>query len=245
MIKEALQYIVGLKEPVIQEINGDVYSDKPLNRIDTYYPKATALCMSNLSSLIAYLKSAPDDLPDKMIIQVVSPAEVRLYSGLDDLRDRENLVVVNAQIPRFDYERFIDHEAFCIAVQAKFVNDPDTDKALLLKFAGTVESGTVAQYGDDGVSQKATVKTGIASKADAVVPNPVTLRPFRTFPEVTQPVSSFIFRMKESGGISCALFEADGGAWKNEAMNNIRDYLEKTLHDTLAPEDFERITFIS
>lgn len=245
MIKEALQYIVGLKEPVIHRINGDTYSDKPLNRIDPYFPVAKEISMSNLSSLVSYIESAPDIMPQAMIVQVVSPTEVHLFSCLNDLRDRETLAVVKAQIPRFDYERFQDHESFCIAVQAKFLDDQNTDKGLLLKFAGTVEAGTVAQYGDDGISQKATVKTGIASKADAVVPNPVRLKPFRTFPEVEQPISSFIFRMKETGGISCALFEADGGAWKNAAMENVRNYLENTLQAVLSTEEFEKFTFIS
>jgi hypothetical protein len=138
-------------------------------------------------------------------------------------------VNVDAQIPGFRYGSFIDHEEFCINVQAKFIDDPDTDKALLLKFAGTVEHGSVAEYGDDGVTQKATVKTGIASKTDAVVPNPVRLRPYRTFIEVDQPASEFIFRMKQERGISCAIFEADGGAWKNAAMKNIKNYLELEL----------------
>lgn len=121
-------------------------------------------------------------------------------------------------------------------MQSKFIDDPDdpeTDKALLLKFAGTVESGSVSEYGDDGVTQKATVRQGIASKADAIVPNPVRLRPFRTFVEVEQPCSGFIFRMKEShGAVSCALFEADGGAWKNAAMRGIKEYLERELADS-------------
>ena len=101
---------------------------------------------------------------------------------------------------------------------------------MILKFAGTMESGTVAEYGDDGISQKATVKTGIASKSDAIVPNPVKLRPYRTFVEVEQPVSDFVFRVQDNGrGISCAIFEADGGAWKNAAMKNIKNYLEFEL----------------
>ena len=167
----------------------------------------------------------------KMIVQVVSPEEVRLFSMLDEERNREHIVSVMAQIPAFNYDRFIDHETFCINVQAKFLDDPTTDKAIILKFAGTVEQGSVAEYGDDGVTQKATVKTGIASKTDAVVPNPVRLRPFRTFVEVEQPVSEFIFRMKQDkyDGINCAIFEADGGAWKNAAMKNIKDYLEFEL----------------
>lgn len=39
MIKEALQYIVGLGKAEEHMINGACYSDKPLHRIDTYYPK--------------------------------------------------------------------------------------------------------------------------------------------------------------------------------------------------------------
>lgn len=229
MLKKALEYLVGLGEAKEHTIHGDTYSDKELYRIGQYIPRAAAIEMNTLTSLVDYIKSHVDTMADKMIVQVVSPTEVKLFSQLDDDRKRECLVKVEAQIPSFRYESFIDHETFCISAQAKFVDDPDTDKALLLKFAGTVEQGSVAEYGDDGVTQRATVKQGIASKTDAVVPNPVKLRPFRTFHEVQQPVSEFIFRMKDSHGICCALFEADGGAWKNAAMENIKDFLEFEL----------------
>ncbi len=233
MIKDALKYIVDLGEVTIKNIHGDMYSNKELHRIDPYYPKANAFTVSTLTSLVDYIKAGIDSMPDKMIIVVKSPTEVVLMSMLDENRDREVLVRVEANIPEFRYGDFINHEKFLIGVQSKFIDDPTTDKDLILKFAGTVENGTVAQYGDDGVSQKATVKTGIASKADAVVPNPVKLRPFRTFVEVYQPVSEFVFRMQDSkyDGITCAIFEADGGAWKNEAMKSIKAYLEFELSD--------------
>jgi hypothetical protein len=233
MIKKAFEYLVGLGEAKKHEIHGDVYSDKPLHRIDKYIPRASEIDMNTLSSLVDYIKSNVDTMAEKMIVQVISPTQVKLFSQLDENRCREQLVEVNALIPSFNYERFIEHETFCINVQSKFIDDPTTDKALILKFAGTVESGTVAEYGDDGVTQKATVKTGIASKGDAIVPNPVKLRPFRTFIEVEQPVSDFIFRIKQDkyDGISCAIFEADGGAWKNVAMKKIKEYLEFELAD--------------
>lgn len=232
MIKKALEYVIGLSEAKIQNINGDVYSDKPLCRIDPYYPLANAISMSNLSSLVEYINSDIDSMHRHMIVQVISPTDVRLISQLNENRERETLVEVRAQIPSFNYGQFMDSEAFCIGVQSKFIDDSATDKALLLKFAGTVEAGTVAQYGDDGVSQKATVKTGIASKSEAIVPNPVNLKPFRTFPECEQPVSAFIFRMRQGGnGVNCALFEADGGAWKNDAMKYIADYLINNIEN--------------
>ena len=31
------------------------------------------------------------------------------------------------------------------------------------------------------------------------------------------------------GGVSCALFEADGGAWKFRAVHEIADYLKEEL----------------
>lgn len=231
MIKKALEYIVGLSSPVVQEIGLETYSDKPLHRI-SYIPRADCIEMSTLSSLIDYIKSGVDSFGQNMIIHVQSPTRVKMYSALDCDREREYVVEVNAQLPRFSFDQFIDHEAFCIGIQSKCIDDPDTDKALLLRFAGTVEAGSVAEYGDDGVSQKATVKTGIASKGEALVPSPATLKPFRTFVEVEQPVSSFIFRMKEdkyNKGIQCALFEADGGAWKLEAMKAIKAYLDSEL----------------
>lgn len=238
MIKEALSYLVGLGESKIKIENVtlpdgtvQVYSDKRLERLSKHIPMANKIEMGTLTSLVDYIKGNIDTMADRMIVHVESPEVVYLFSQLNENRDREYLVKVTAQVPEFRYGRFIEHEEFCINVQAKFINDPGTDKNLILKFAGTVEQGSVAEYGDDGVTQKATVRTGIASKTDAVVPNPVKLRPYRTFMEVEQPVSEFIFRMTEGSGITCALFEADGGAWKNTAMKNIKEYLEFELAD--------------
>ena len=45
--------------------------------------------------------------------------------------------------------------------------------------------------------------------------------------------------MKEDRDIECAIFEADGGAWKNAAMQNIKDYLEYEL------SEYKQFTVIS
>lgn len=229
-IKEALQYVVGLRKPEIMSVDGEQYCDKELHRI-SFNPKARSIEMTTLTSLVEYIKANIDTMDENMIIHVQSPTKVAMYSKLDDEREREFLVEVNAQVPEFRYGRYMDHESFLIALQSKFIDNPDRE--LLLKFTGTVESGTVSQYGDDGITQKATIKTGIASKGEAIVPNPVKLRPFRTFLEVEQPESAFVFRMQQdgNGGVNCAIFEADGGAWKNAAMRNVKDYLQFKLAD--------------
>lgn len=191
--------------------------------------RASAIQMNTLTSLVDYLKAGVDSMADKMLVQVVSPMKVRVLSMLDADRKREELVDVEAMIPDFEYGRYMGNERFIIALQSKFINNDD--RALLLQFAGTVKDESIAQYGDDGVTQKATIKTGITSVGDAVVPNPVKLRPFRTFIEVEQPESAFVFRMRqaEGHGVECAIFEADGGAWKNAAMKSIKEYLQYEL----------------
>lgn len=236
MIKEALQYVVGLSVPVVQEIKGQQYSDKQLHRIN-HNPQATAIQMGTLTSFVDYIRANIDSMSEKMIVHVENPTKVSLYSKLDAERDREYLVNVIARVPDFDFNRFIDHEQFLINLQSKFIDIGD--RGLVLKFAGTVEDKSVAEYGDDGITQKATVKNGIASKTEAIIPNPVNLAPYRTFLEVVQPLSDFVFRMKSERGIQCAIFEADGGAWKNEAMQSIKSYLKDEL------EDLDQFTVIS
>ena len=227
MIKEALQYIVGLSAPTVQKIEGQFYSDKNLHRV-SFRPKADPIAFTTLASLIDYIRSGVDTFPH-MFLHIVSPTRVEMYSQLDAERERETIAVVSANLPSFNFGQFLDHETFCIALQAKF-QDCD-DRNLLLKFAGTVETGTVAEYGDDGVTQKATVRTGIVSKGDAIVPNPVNLTAYRTFLEIDQVPVQYIFRMKDNRGVECALFEADGGAWKMTAMERIKEYLQNALED--------------
>lgn len=228
MTRDALQYVVGLKTAEVLDINGGKYVDKNVQRVDKEI-RASAIQMNTLTSLVDYLKAGVDSMADKMLVQVVSPMKVIVLSMLDADRKREELVDVEAMIPDFEYGRYMGNERFIIALQSKFIaND---DRALLLQFAGTVKDESIAQYGDDGVTQKATIKTGITSVGDAVVPNPVKLRPFRTFIEVEQPESAFVFRMRqaEGHGVECAIFEADGGAWKNAAMKSIKEYLQYEL----------------
>ncbi|MDO5547217.1 MAG: hypothetical protein Q4F79_01885 [Eubacteriales bacterium] len=229
MIKSALEYIVGLQKPnIIEARDGWQYSDKSLERI-SYNPKARGIELTTLSSLIEYIKSGVDKMQGDMIVHVKTPQKVALYSSLDDERTREYVIEVNAELPTFPFGRYLGHEEFCIGLQSKFLKN--NDRELLLKFAGTVEAGTIANYGDDGVTQKATVKTGVASKSDAVVPSPVSLQAYRTFVEIEQPECQYIFRMRQDRdqGIECALFEADGGAWKLQAMQSIKEYLRVNL----------------
>ncbi|MDM8312888.1 MAG: hypothetical protein SO128_12355 [Clostridium cadaveris] len=226
--QEALEYLVGLgmeKEPILKLEQG-TYTRENLERVNI--PVASKLTVSTLTGLVDYIKSKLDTLPEKLLIQVKSPSKVDLYSPLNADREREQYISAEAILPNnVQYERFLDTERFNIMLQSAFVDNKD--KSILLKYTGLVQDDAVKTIGDNGVSQAVTIKTGVASVGQAEVPNPVTLAPYRTFPEIIQPESKFIFRMKE--GPSAALFEADGGAWRNQAILGIKEYLKEALKD--------------
>ncbi len=234
MIAEAIDRILELGRPLIVDHNGCGYTWERMNRIDNEM-RADPIKVMTLSSMVTYIKEFKEKWKEcPLMVHVESPTRVELISALDSDRKRETLMVAEAQVPYFEFGRYIDNESFIIKMQSLFVDDPNTDKAIVLQFAGTVTAGSVTNYGDDGVTQKATIKYGVASKAEAVVPSPCVLRPYRTFIEVEQPRSAFIFRMREGNRetVESALFEADGGAWKIDAQNSINEFLRKELEGT-------------
>ena len=233
-LKEALQYITGLKaesmDPKVVEINGDTYCDKQLTRYHRF-PFADAINISTLTALVDYIKGKPEELRESMILHVESPTTVRLYSGLIDERKREYLIRAEAIINQFSFDRAYDQERFLIELQANFLETEDLKT--IMQVAGNIKSGTTANYSDDGVSQKTTVKMGVELN-DVIVPNPVKLRPYRTFAEIEQPESSYVFRIMDTNrGPAFKLVEADGGLWKNGTMKKIKEYLEYELAEEL------------
>lgn len=226
--QEALKYLVNLgeeKDPIVMLDQG-TFTKASLSRVKE--AKASVLTVSTLTGLVDYIKSDLDKLPEKLLIQVISPRKVALYSPLNADREREQYISAEAILPdNVIYDRFIGTEQFNIMLQSAFV-DVGT-KSSLLKYTGLIQDEAVKTTGDDGVSQQVTVKTGVASVGQAIVPNPVELAPYRTFPEVEQPISKFIFRMQE--GPRAALYEADGGAWRNKAILSIKEYLQEELKE--------------
>lgn len=210
----------------IEEIPYVIDSDGAAHRVDPVaYTAKQSLNLNTLSSLVDYIKSELDRKDDRLILTVKDEQTVFLEGQLEVNGSRERLAEVNAIVPAFNFDYFYHSEEFNIKLQSIFTDS--SDRGILLKVVGNISEDSVKTVGDDGVSQAVTINQGVASKIDVKVPNPVTLAPYRTFNEVEQPESKFVFRMKE--GPRCALFEADGGIWRNEAIQNIKSYFENSL----------------
>lgn len=225
-VKEALEYVVGLAleaEPTeVIEIAGKTYANRTLSRYDKP-AYADPVKASTLTALADYIENCASEFKGSMVVHIVSPTRVRLMSELDAERNREVLFETNAETSEFRFDQWYDQETFMISLQANFQTNKDLE--LVMRAAGNIERKNDQTFSDDGVTQVATMKVGVAAKADVMVPNPVELIPYRTFQEVPQPASKFVFRIGDKEAPAFKIVEAEGGIWRNEAIGNIKDYL--------------------
>lgn len=105
-IKDALQYAVELdnQKMVIFEEGGKKYFDRSKATLQELegIKYADPLQVNSLTGLVDYLHSKFDDVvnraSDSLLIHVVSPTKVRVYSKLDIDRKRENLIAATAEM---------------------------------------------------------------------------------------------------------------------------------------------------
>lgn len=239
--RDALDLLIGVGgTPLITEINGRKYAihsaySEHASRLEAVPdPQLSALevgTLQGLKDLIAnrFEQASPATPADMVqvedrLLHVVSHKQVNLISKTSDTWGRR-LVIAAAKMPEvegFSFAKYYDHESFTVALLSMFVPSPDRD--YLLRISANITSEAVKNSDDDGITQIASTRKGAALKTQEALRNRVKLAPFRTFREVEQPASEFIFRVKQDRDgqdPTLALFEADGGAWKLEAMAHI------------------------
>lgn len=229
MIAEAIEKILSLGGSKAEEIQGRTYSNGPKGIVPLVPPKAETLHLNTLTGVVDYCGGKP--IPETML-HIIGPSEVKLideYFDSENWLTRSTYLKASHESPTFRFGQWMDAENFIINLQAMFV--PDENTAAILKVVGNITEEAVKTFSDDGVTQSVTAKVGISRVEQVSVPNPVTLRPYRTFREVEQPASTFVFRMRGGKGEapSCALFEADGKMWELEAIQAIKFWLADKL----------------
>jgi hypothetical protein len=228
-----VQEIVDLAPPTKFEITDvmgrtSTYSSEPLHEVKAQAP--TQLSTIEVHTLLGFadlIREKVDDLdPANWIIRVKNEREVWLANRRTDAYGRRDylLKATPVEFEQFKFGQWITQEEFVIGVSAKFSDTSDKD--YVLRIAGSLTAEAVSISEDNGFAQKATVKAGMKVAEIETLKPRVELAPFRTFPEVGQPISSFVFRAKQSqNGPLLMLVEADGGKWKLDAINEVRRYL--------------------
>jgi len=202
-------------------------------------PSVRPLEVGTLDAVPEYLRANKDNLPlDKLVVHVAGPTTVRILgplSGEEDRFRRQCYLEAEARIPKIPFGQYLESEAFGIILRTCFVDAPTVQEVVAL--VASIRESDVRETVDDGVAQEVKVLRGVALVDRQRVPSPVLLAPFRTFAEVVQPESPFILRLRSGvngGPPTCALWEADGGAWRIRAMEAVAGYLWGMLEGSLS-----------
>lgn len=230
MLKSFIEKILDLGVVEKFEYEGREYTSKSL--IPVKPPTIGAFTAHTLTGIKDFFTGNADDLTLKdIIVQVKDHTHVEVFSPLvKPWQDRHQHLSVSIKPKEFPFGQFLSTEELIITLQTYFKQTETT--AALMKIVGNISDDTNIKVLDDGISQEVTAKMGIARLADVQLPNPIALQPYRTFLEVEQPESLFVFRLRkgrEGQAPGCALFEADGGNWQLEAIKRVRDWLRSEL----------------
>ena len=227
-LKEVINYLEENQAPVITEVAGQDFSNKRIYPIQKVQPET--LTVATLGAAISYIKSNVDKYEGQFVINILDSRRVAVYTSLEPkTRQREHLLEVRTPDCRPTFCQWVGLQNFIIELRSRFV--PTEHSAQILSALGNVKKEDGVQIKDDGFSQELTTKKGVSYEKEDL-PNPVTLKPFRTFPEIEQPASEFVFRVDSD--MECRLEEADGGIWRIVATKRIAEYLTENLEHELA-----------
>jgi len=225
MIKEAIEKIEQLANPVIFNVGNETYSSGLLHRIPPHVDRPSQIEVCSLESLAELIAAEFGGTEAKRVfVRVVSPLEVKVFTELLDDQSRNALYVAKADTP-INHFGWKDYESAMIAFRSQFDQTEDIEYILNLLSRISKESGVSTE--DNGFSQSVVAKTGIALVGKENVRPRVKLKPYRTFLEVAQPESEFLLRLDGNGNVG--IFEADGGMWMLEAKRNVKDFLIERL----------------
>lgn len=230
MTSDAVKTIINAALPASIEAAGAEWIKKGEYELATNEPEAVLI--HTLSGVVDFCKYRIDDwVAEEIFIHVLSNATVALYSKHEpfSLQKRGNLVRSEAIASTFQWKQKLTVEQFIIDLNSQFA--PTEDRDYLLKLVSCLTKEASQQLSDNGVSQTARIKKSITMNEEIKIKNPVRLRPFRTFAEVEQPESEFIFRVHDEGETRCALYPCDGNKWVLEAIQNIRAFFVLNLPD--------------
>ncbi len=224
-------------DPTFKTINGEEYvfygngSSQKLEAI-TWHP--CNFTVYSLDALVQIVKTEAVKTFERspIYLSCESYQEVSAYLQVDyddECRRLRPYTAKATDVPGFRDCEWSFEQAM-IALRAKFQQTPDITYMLELLSHMSVDQSV--QNDDNGVTQTVQVKKGISFVQNEQVRPIVTLAPYRTFQEVEQPQSEFVFRVDDKRNVTLA--EADGGMWRIAARRTVKDYLTQELADEIA-----------
>lgn len=234
MIAEGLQKLVELIGDVAElEPDGGDWVPNWYKRVEhESVPAFPTVTFHTLDGIANYYEKNVDRMAGNDVVPfflVKDPRSVLLMAphGEPGFGKRRHLLAVAEVVPPqpMVFQQWVSVESALIEIQSCCTADWDAGE--VCKLLGNVRDEVIRTQRDDGVTQVATVQESVGIDATMPVPTHATLALFRTFPEVGQPMSAFLLRLRrtEIDGVQARLFLADNERWRIKAVESVAAYL--------------------
>lgn len=231
MIKEAIDKILDLEKIDLATIGDQTYvkANQCINRLkhpDEHAPNP--LVFNTLTGLIDYLNCAIDPLDrSKLAYHVVDFNQVDLVGNLQANNENVRFCYARATCLKdmFAFNQWHPVEEFIINMQTHF--EPTEQIEAIINLVGKIVSEHVKTQEDNGFTQVVQIRSGLTTKAEVKVENPVTVCPWRTFVEIDQPRTLAVLRFRQSreNDLQVALFDSACEFWRRDAIQAIKAWL--------------------
>lgn len=238
MLKELADKIEKL---VNEKVEPEIIGHEGVDYVKTSYgyerlhkPSTNVIEVNSLNGLIRLIKNTEDDSRGVMgvsapLIVKVNFNEIVVMSALNTDKTRNYLFEANPMIPHLQMGQRLSVEEMIILLSTAYIPTENTDK--FISSLSSLRIVEEVQFDDDGIGQTVTAKQGTSMNRNFQVQPIVKLKPIRTYAEIEQVESKFLFRVNKDGTV--CLREADGGQWKYEVQKEIVEYLEDNLKDMI------------
>lgn len=231
MLKEAIEKIIEVAQPIIKEVEGRTFVINSSGEAEEVRPSLDMVECINLNSLDSLIKMIKTEALNRytMPLYITIPTHATLECFAQPDKDNRNIrstyyKVRATDVPGWEKETSLKFEEAMIAIRTRFQDTADA--GYTLKLLSDITTGSKVTYSDNGVATSIVTKTGVALQSNEAIRPIVTLKPYRTFQEVEQPASQFLIRINERG---INFVEADGGMWKLTARLTIKKFIEDAL----------------
>ena len=231
MLSKMIQKIQDLAKPQSFTLNERTFFDGAYEELRPTIPGAISI--NNLSGIVDFVNQIKDvEGWNNMFIHISDYNEVNLYRGRSgEMNKRELLARARCRESEFSFNQMMGREQFIISMYSMFEKNEDRQELLQMVSGVKIDENTTLT--DDGNGQTLMSKTGMSSQMQDIKQKPLyTLVPFRTFDQVAQPASLFNFRWekgRDGKSLNCAIYGADGSAWKQTAIESIAQYFRDAL----------------
>lgn len=203
----------------VVEINEKKYIRNGFTLIQPSFPKEVPL-----TSLAGMIRFAAQKSKNPRRLVILSPRLVCIDEEVSELNTFARVASLDLDLEEFKYGKYMPLDEFRINLIIKF--EDSKDRTSLIKYISKITEKSETRLSDDGITINTTVEVGTsgANIELQAFSSELVLKPRRTFPEIEQPETKLLFRMKNKNEM--ALYDFSDGSWISECTEKLHDFLK-------------------